>query len=892
MKQRTAARCVASLALAIASLLPPASVDGAGPPALLDDMEQAPALRLIDTGSSAKVLAQSLERGHGRFGAGVERVVLSVPAGSSAALAYDLPPATVIEELRFTAWISCNRPGAQLAATVVLPRSIDPRTGAARRLMLRSGKLGEAGDWRLLSMEGLPALLADQARVARASPGTEIDEHEAYVTQLVILAPGGPGPTELWVDQIAVHGVLNRPAKLAATAAAASQPKTRPAEPSGAAAAPRAGGASPRLPLAPRIIQWQGEPLALLKEIGFDALWMGRPPHETELAEAQRLGMFLVAPPPAPPTLAESGLGERYAPVIAWDLGQLADPREVDLAYQWALAIKRFESSPTRPVLLRPSGLAREASRIADVVVLGRPTVGSTQSWTDYAAWLSQQRRAARPGTPIWVTVDTHISSRAMAQLAALRGVDALAAVPASFREIFLATTATFGLQPRGFCFTSRSSLAAPGADARMRRLALELANLRLGLAEPWLARGKLASVARSSREDLTGLVLKVERSHLIVPLRWSDDASGAAAETRGPVSFILPGIPESSDVYVASISGSERLRATCVTGGLKIAVDRLPDDAFLLVTEDGYAFSHVERYLRQHAPRAAQARIELAALRRQLAAQAVSALSPEDVKRSGAAEELARVDGCLTAVVETMQRKDYGAAFQLAADADGILDVAERRLTAAVAGAQGGGAGPAPPRWATLADCAAVRYAVDRAAPQRQPVPGGDFERLAPITEGGWQRVENCPDGIKAAVSLSSQAPAEGRYCLDLDVRQTTSAGSPPTLPTPPVWVTSPPVPVPPGHLVEISGVARVPDVPLGSPDGLLVFDSIGGEESAVRISLAPSWTPFRLIRAVPAGAELRLTVALGGVGRAQIDALAYRYIPLNRQALARSPR
>jgi hypothetical protein len=79
----------------------------------------------------------------------------------------------------------------------------------------------------------------------------------------------------------------------------------------------------------------------------------------------------------------------------------------------------------------------------------------------------------------------------------------------------------------------------------------------------------------------------------------------------------------------------------------------------------------------------------------------------------------------------------------------------------------------------------------------------------------------------------------------------------------------------------VEISGLARVSNVPIGSPDPLLIFDSIGGEESAVRISSAPSWTPFKMLRAATPGSELRVTVALGGVGRAQIDALSYRFIP-----------
>ena len=77
-------------------------------------------------------------------------MVVSVAPGSSAQLAYDLPAAIVLSETRLSAWVSCNRPGAQLAATVVLPRAIDEETGEPRRLLIRSNKNGRGGDWEQL----------------------------------------------------------------------------------------------------------------------------------------------------------------------------------------------------------------------------------------------------------------------------------------------------------------------------------------------------------------------------------------------------------------------------------------------------------------------------------------------------------------------------------------------------------------------------------------------------------------------------------------------------------------------------------------------------------------------------------------------------------------------
>lgn len=864
----------------------PLSTDRA--PVLLDNMDSpAPALKLLDPGSGIRIVGQSIEQGCGNFGDASERVVLEIPAGSSAHLGYDVPqiPA-VIPEVRFAAWISCNRPGAQLAATVVLPHSRDPKTGLPRRLLIRAGEMAASGDWQLIALDNLPDHLADHARVARAKYGGDIDEREAYVSQLVILAPGGPGMTELTVDQITVHGVFTATGKEPAQLAAGRMtPEVTPA----AATFPIAPAA--KRPPVPRIIQWQGEPLEMLQKIGFDAVWMGRLPIQPELAEAARLGMFIVCPPPLPQQLTAGSLGPEFAMVLAWDLGSLAETADVDLTSRWAQAIEHAETNSERPVVLQPFGMAREASRIADVVLIGRAKLGSTQTWSDYAASLSQQRRLARPGTPVWINVETHCGPRFMAQLAVLRGGGA-AIVPATFNDLSRATTAAFSVAPRGFTFQSHTSLAGGEVENQLRALALELTNLRLGLAEPWLAAGKMATAARSTRPEITAMVLKVERSHLIIPLQWSDSHSPAPGDDSQPQSlaFDLPGVPESCDSYLVSVSGSQRLQARRVTGGLRISIDHLPDDAFVLVTEDGYAFSHVERYLREHAPRAAQARVELAVLRRQQAAQAISKLPPEAVTASGVGEVLAAVDAQMTAVTGTLGRRDFAAAFACAAEAERLLDFSQERIAAAVAPGLPPGTSPIPAHWSTIADLALVEQAVRQTEPSLQLVPGGEFESLEELLNTGWQRVQTSPAGVQTAVRLSPEAPARGNHCLELEVRSANSQSATPSLPTPPVWVTSPPIAVPDGHLVEITGVARVGDTPLGSPDPLLIFDSIGGEESAIRVTSAPSWTLFRLIRAAPPGGELRVTIALGGIGRAQVDWLAFRFVPMRTDAVAQA--
>lgn len=858
-------------------------------PVLLDNMDgAAPSLRLVDATTGVRIVEHSMRPGNATDRS-AERIVLAVPPGLSGHLAYDLPTAHVIDDFQLSVWVKCNRPGTRLAATVALPRSIDSATGEPRTILVRSDMLAGTGGWEQVTLNNLFVAVARQARVLRAQQIGEIDERGAQVTQLVILAPGGAGLTELYVDQIAMYGVLVQPGRTEPKQPLTAAPSAKQtATTETAAANPIAA------PRCPRIIQWQGEPFALLKQIGFDGVWMAREPNADELVEARRLGMALVCPPPAQ-ALSANRIDAAFDPVIAWDLGAATGADELAFAQSQAQRLLRCEGNAGRPTVVRPVGMTRAASSVADAVLVQRPMAGADVSWPWYAIWLGQQRRAARPGTPLWVGVETHYGTGRRTQLAALRA-DGASAVALSLAHLSQATTAALTAQPAAFVFQSAASLATQDESSRMRRLALELTNLRLGLMQPWLAESKSTVAARSNRDDLSAVVMKFERSHLIVPLRWggkSEVAGGASSSASGaptPTIFLLPGVPESTDAYLLSSAGYDRLRTQRVTGGLEVSVDALSDDAMILLTEDGFAFSHIERYLREHGSLAARARVELAALRRQQAARAIAQLPLEVEQATGARAALGQVDTQLAAVIETMQQRQFAAAFARAATSEQLLDALEARVWAAIDAGLPTAAHPLPAHWSTIGDGVRVAAALAAGSGPLQGAPGGEFESLDEFVGSGWERhmaptggeASGTSPGTSAAViRLSPEAPQQGAYCLELDSQAAEDGALPAVASGARAWVTSPPIAVPPGCLLEVTGWVRVPS-PLGTIDPLVIFDSIGGEESALRFDAAPQWTPFRLVRAVPPGAECRVTIALGAAGRAQVDSLQYRFIPI----------
>ncbi|HYO25908.1 MAG TPA: hypothetical protein VEQ85_13275, partial [Lacipirellulaceae bacterium] len=807
------------------------------PPTLLDGMEgPRPVLVLIDGPPGAQVLRQAVEQGDGHYGA-AEHLTLALPPGQTAALGYPVHSAPVIDELRLEAWVWCSRPGVQLGAVVVLPRSVDPATGNPRELILRSDVTAPAGSWQRLYLEGVPKLLQRHARVARAKYGPDVNEAGAAISHLVVLAPGGSGPTDVWVDQVALYGVLQtRTNPPGGRSTGDAEVDLAAAWSQATGAAEGASARTPRRdpPAMPRIIEWQGEPFALLQGMGFDAVRMGRLANATELAEAERLGLWLVCPPPPLEVIDARGIGPEYDGVLAWDLGELADDSDVALATEWARAIRRREAAQTRPIVLRPSAMPREASRLAEVVVLGRPMVGSTASWDEYSAWLARTRRLGRPGAATWAAVDTQRTPNVAAQLAALGAVNP-AAGPASYAHLSRAITSAVTARPRGFWFQSQTSLAAPDPETRMRALALVLTNLRLGMIEPWLAGGKLATPAMSSRGDLTALVLTVERSHLVIPIRWTDrradapaaplgiaaprgaglrsyEPAAAAVAQRMPghggnaayqdesVTFVLPSVPESCEAHLLTVAGPRQAPTRRVTGGLSVTVPQLPDDGELLLTEDGYAFPQVERYLRQYAAQGARARVELAALSRQQARAAAHGMSAGLFQMVGAQHELAAADAAMAAVHRTLASQDFAAAFARAEQADGALEALRQRVYRTMWPDEDLGTSPARGDWSSLP---VLEQAAILAAGSAQPfslVPAGEFESLEDLLQAGWRRSEAQQPGIAGAVRLSPDTPHGGQYCLELEARATAGTGAPPALATAPVWITSPSLQAPPG--------------------------------------------------------------------------------------------
>ena len=233
----------------------------------------------------------------------------------------------------------------------------------------------------------MPKLAAAQARVVSAETKRYVDVREAYLDRLVLNIYSGSGPTRLWIDDLEVAGFVGEAAvsgtQLPPPAAATRQPTPRTELASSRASGPRPevpqmSGAVLLLnnrPLFPRAIEYQGEPLGFLKQLGFNAIRLRTLPTSETLSQARELGLWVICPPPMP-----AGLDGPSAPgaaplaeippefdcVLAWDLGEGLTGRELDAVKRWAEQVRRAdrlsrrscaERAPNAQPIARPAEL-------------------------------------------------------------------------------------------------------------------------------------------------------------------------------------------------------------------------------------------------------------------------------------------------------------------------------------------------------------------------------------------------------------------------------------------------------------------------------------------------------------------------------------------------------
>jgi hypothetical protein len=319
------------------------------------------------------------------------------------------------------------------------------------------------------------------------------------------------------------------------------------------------------------------------------------------------------------------------------------------------------------------------------------------------------------------------------------------------------------------------------------------------------------------------------------------------------------------------------------VTGGTSVTLDDFGVTSIVVLTQDPLALGNATR---RAAPvdRAAQLERDMAALKLQTDAATAARLARVTRASPRAEAALAAARSALQTADAQLAAGNSKDALVQARRAMRSLRMLERaEWKAAISPLGSTVASPFAAGYATLPEHAILVAGVESSRRLPNVLAEGSFENLDRMMQAGWRNFEHPQRGIRTEAELSRTVRLEGLTSLRLAAVAENPKTSPGQVETPPMWVTSPSVPLETGQLVRIHGHVRVPTAIAGSQDGLLIIDSLGGEALAERIGQTEDWKEFTLYRAATTG-QVSLTFALTGYGEVWIDGVTIE--PLGRPA------
>lgn len=543
---------------------------------------------------------------------------LDPPTGDAAFVHYEykLPgPAPVSPLLSAGVWVKATKPGVQLRARVVFPKEPDPARPEAPLTMLVVGKAYDRPrQWDKLTLTDFPELLGKHLPALQAKINRPVNTADAYVDRLVLNVYTGPGPVDVWVDDLDV-GPIPRTNPQPSSDAAPGVPTAQ-----GNGKAPEAAPPGPgRLvemkggqllvdgkPHFFRAVRHTGVPLHVLRAAGFDAVWLPPDAAADTVADANREGWFVIPSAPAgggtstvsavPGESPFDAVRRKFAgsDILFWDLGGgLTDDREREVHDTAALLRKADRRRPLGGDLWDGYGAY---GQYLDVVGAHRWPLFTSLEVPNYRDWLAQRRQLVGGRPVFWTWVQNHVPDWYTANLKGGPGglAETAGPHPEQVRQLAYISIAA-GCRGLGFWSDKALAESAGGAD---RLQGMALLNAELYLLGPLLtsaaAGGSGVAVLNTSHEHVKGYLIDANAGRqkgTMLLLVWAgpgDQYVPAQAAVSG-LKVMVPTVADGYDPWLVTPAGVECLRPGMrrVPGGVELTVPEFDGVAPVVFTDD-----------------------------------------------------------------------------------------------------------------------------------------------------------------------------------------------------------------------------------------------------------------------------------------------------------------
>ncbi len=866
-----------------------------------------------------------------------ETIQFVAESGTHIHYTYNLGRAPVTEDLNISLWVRANRPGVQLLARVVFPKEWDPNNpGHPLTAILPGERYQIVQHWQPLTLPTPVKLLRQQQQLLAGTLKHEINATGAYVDQLMLNVYAGPGETHVWIDDLEAGPAFDVPTSTVGTPAAGSDQQS--AAPSANTTANPDGSlkdsAREMTPARPAMnqrpdevrldgghlkvgnerlfllgIRHTGTPLQVLRNAGFNTVWLDESAPSGLLETAANLGFWIIPTLNTPQVVEQPGgkvQGQlvanetftrnvsrflREQAVLCWDLGG-------NLPYENSRAVMTTAQlihnvDPLRPLAadVRDGFLSYSRAGNQQLMIgTHRWPLLTSLELENYRQWLMQRRELLPPDSFCWTWIQTHLPDWFMNTAYERTTGKFSEPIGPQPEQIRLLSYIAIGCGYRGLGYWSDRFLA-DSHMGRDRLLALALLNQEFRLLEPLLVTvNKEPQWIRALMPAIPGLpdmpdpnvmaaVLKCDKAVLVLPI-WL----GPGSQYVPPQAYLSQVrlkvmVPENYTAWEVSPGGIRSYPSKPVLGGREVTLRNFNLTSAIVFTSDVVGrgalvprFQEMQRSMRMDAAQWThdQAQEEIVKVAR----------IHEELKTMG--KKIYDGDALLDTARQWLEKShkhrlngEFTEAYtdaQLALRAVRILmrqhwDAAMKRLSTPEA---------CPfaltfytlPRFWEYVDEIAKLY------PGKNVLPEGDFEWPPNRQQADWT-LEEIPslDDVHGEAKRVANHPREGRQCLMLKLSPKNDLSKPQVLERTFLAIHSPAVHLPPGSPVRISAWICVPEPITGSPDGALFYDSAGGEPLAVRVNLPSIWRQFVLYRTVPDSGSISVSMALTGLGTVYFD-------------------
>ncbi len=785
-------------------------------------------------------------------GNGCEHVSLRAGFGTYVRYAIPIPPAAVIDELSISLAVRSTRPGLQLLARVVLPMT---RSTGTKPVVtwLRGETYERVGQWQQLSLSDPARLLRRQEPSLRFEHGPGLSLAGAFVDFVAVNVYGGPGQTDVWLDELKVTGAV-APQKPVGDVVLASA--TEPESP-----VPLECDGNQLLAPTPRFlraIEYCGEPFQMLVDLGFNAVWFQDPPDAKRVDEAHRAGLWVLA--------SEAG----QSGVVPLDVVVPFPSADASASSRKTRSIEVGTSSYATATARRPlqADWINDAGRgVGDLGIVEWATLSSgyrPDRLVEKLTWLGHRW----PRMPLLVVLPSTAPVPLQAQWQTLGFPPAEAWYETE--QLWVAAVAAAAGGARGIVWRSNHPLNHDQPTARLRRQQLRWVNLQLEVLDPFLSGGRALGRVDTGLPDLIGFGWETDRARLLVLVPSDAEQSYCAASfTARSIELYVPTTASSDRAYWLSETGLVPLASQRIAGGVSIRLE--PQSLFVCIvtTQDSQVVAHLADTIRRLRDPWVEAKRALLEATLPLVESILAKLS--QTRASEVSRSIQQVTDTLNMASSLGARGDYAGAHRYLDEASIYLARLRRGTWERfVRVFPNSGASPFCILFSTLPWHQQLRQDWQGRSWSANLLPEGDMEDLSRMLSAGWRRVDR--DGLPdVVVRLTGEEAHSGRTALYLTVVQKGALACAPAEYAP-VEIVSAPLAVKAGQCLLVRGWARV-TAKNRFRGGLVIDDSMGGPLLAEYLSPSPVWQPWSLYRVMPKEGVFYVRFRLDGCAEAYID-------------------